>query len=441
MGRTLRFVVAAAVVLVLVVGAAAGGFLVGRANPGLLGPYGTSAADPSLDMSIFWQAWSYLKQEYYQRPLDDQALVRGAVKGLLAATGDDNTGYLDPQSASSFSGQLEGSFEGIGAEVGTRDERLVIVAPIAGSPAEKAGIRPGDVIVKIDGQDATHLTVNDAVSKIRGKRGTTVTLTIERPRDSTSLDDASRQKLLQALPTLEDALRGNDATRARDASVAVSDALRNLSGATVQLDLSIVRDVITIQRVETKMLDGNVGYLKLNQFSRGASTELDDALGKLLAQSPHSIVFDLRSDSGGFVDEAVAIASQFLAAGTLVFQEDRGDGTIRDYRARSGGRATTIALVVLVDKGTASAAEIVAAALHDAGRAQLVGDTTFGKGTEQFLHTLTDGSGVRITVAKWLTPNGVWIHHQGLTPDIAVADPDPAPPDLQLEKAVSLLPR
>ncbi len=439
MKHPLRALFVLVLVLVVALASAGAGFLVGRANPGLLGPVASVAPDPSLDLTIFWQTWNFLRQEYYQRPLDRQALVRGAVRGLLAATGDDNTGYLDPASFEAFSSTLQGSFEGIGAEVGTRDDRVVIIAPIPGSPADKAGVRAGDLIVKIDAQDATRLTLIDATTRIRGKKGTPVTLTLRRARDPGSLDEASRQKLLQTLPTLEDALRANDARRARDAAGPASDAIRSLSGATIDLDISIVRDTIVVPHVEQRMLEGAVGYVKLSQFSRGASGEFDQALGTLLAGSPRGLVLDLRGDSGGFVNEAVAVASQFLPAGTLVFTEERGEGTRNDYRATSGGRALSLPLVVLVDKGSASASEILAGALHDNGRARLVGERTFGKGTEQLQHGLPDGSGVRITIAKWLTPNGTWVHHQGIDPDLSVADPDPAPPDLVLERAIALL--
>ncbi len=435
----LRALLVVVLIVVVAFSSSAAGFLVGRANPGLLGPVTTSTPDPSLDLTIFWQAWNFLRQEYYQRPLDREALVRGAVRGMLQATGDDNTGYLDPPSFEAFSSQLQGSFEGIGAEVGTRDERVVIISPIPGSPAEKAGVRAGDVVLKIDGQDATHLTLNDTVTKIRGKKGTPVTLSLRRARDPASLDDASRQRLLQALPRLEDALRANDAARARDAAAPVGDAIRALTGATIDLDVTVVRDTIVLPRVEEKMLDGGVGYVKLSQFSRGSSSEFDAALATLLAGSPRGLVLDLRGDSGGFVNEAVAIASQFLSSGALVFIEDRGDSDRREFRATAGGRALSLPLIVLVDKGSASASEILAGALRDNGRATLVGERTFGKGTEQLQHSLSDGSGVRITVAKWLTPGGTWVHHQGIDPDVAVNDPNPGPPDLALERAVTLL--
>ena len=439
MSRPLRIALAVILVLAVALTSAGAGFLVGRANPGLLGAVASAQPDPSLDLTIFWETWNFLRSEYYARPLDRQALVRGAVRGLLQATGDDNTGYLSPADSEAFSSQLRGSFEGIGAEVGTRDDRVVIISPITGSPAERAGLRAGDVVVKIDGQDATHLTLTDTVVRIRGRKGTPVTLTVRRPADPSSLDASSQKRLLDQLPKLEDALRSNDAKGARDAAAPVSDALRNLSGATVDLEITIVRDTITLPRVEQRMLADGIGYVKLSQFSRGSSSDVDDALATLLRQSPRGLVLDLRGDSGGFVNEAIAVASQFLGSGTLVFTEDRGDGDRREFRATGGGRALSLPLVVLVDKGSASASEILAAALRDNGRAKLVGERTFGKGTEQLQHELSDGSGVRITIAKWLTPGGIWVHHQGIDPDVAVARADPGPPDLALAQAINLL--
>lgn len=439
MRAPLRLLLAGFLVLAIGVGSAGAGYLVGRANPGLLGPYGTSQPDPSLDLGIFWETWSYLRQEYYQRPLDQQALVRGAVKGMLQATGDDNTGYLDPTNFQLFSSQLQGSFEGIGAEVGTRDERVVIIAPIAGSPAERAGLRAGDVLLRIDGQDATGLTLLDTITKIRGTKGSPVSLTVRRVQDPRVLDDPSRQRLLGALPALEEALRANDGQRAREAAAPVSEGIRALSGATIDLDFTIVRDTIVLPRVEQRMLSNGVGYLKLGQFSRGSSSDFDEALRAVLQGSPRSLVLDLRGNSGGFVNEAVAIASQFLPSGSLVFIEERALEVQREFRTTGGGRALSLPLTVLVDRGSASASEILAGALRDNGRARLVGEKTFGKGTEQLQHTLADGSGVRVTIAKWLTPKGTWVHHEGLEPDVAVSDADPAPPDLVLERALTPL--
>ena len=431
--------VAAAFLILLVAAASgAGGFLVGRDNPGLLGPFHSTTADPSLDLTSFWEAWNYLRQEYYQQPLDREALVRGATRGLLGATGDDNTGYLAPRDNELFSSRLQGSFEGIGAEVDSRDGQLLVVAPLPGSPAERAGVRAGDQIVKIDGDDAGRYSLLDAIAKVRGPKGTTVRLTLRRPADPNALDEASRTRLLNGLPALEEALRANDAARAKSAAPPLVDALRALGGATVDVDVPIVRDVIAQPKVETRRLGNGIGYIKLTQFSRDVSSEFDGALAALLRDGTTAIVLDLRGNSGGFVNEAVAIASQFLREGSVVFTEQRADGK-RDWTATAGGRALSQPLVVLVDRGTASASEILAAALHDNGRATLVGERTYGKGTEQLQQTLSDGGGARVTVARWLTPRGVWVHHQGIDPDVTASDPDPAPPDTVLDRAAELL--
>jgi carboxyl-terminal processing protease len=435
----LRIAIGLVIVLALVIVAAAAGYAVGRTNPALFLPIASKNVDPTLDVDIFWETWNFLKSEYYQQPLDREAIVRGAVRGMLEATGDDNTGYMDPDGYRLSTQDLGGSFEGIGAELGIRDERLIIVSPYEGSPAERAGLRPGDVITQIDGEDAARLTVLEAASKIRGQRGTTVQLRVERPRDASTLDAPSRDALLTALPALDQALRANDAQRAREAAGPVSNALRSLAGATVELDIAIVRDTIVLTRVEQRMLSDGIGYIRLSQFTRNASSRFDEALEELLGADPRALVLDLRRNGGGFVDEAVAVASQFLPTGSVVFVEERAGGARSEYKARGGGRARSLPLVVLIDSGSASAAEILAAALRDHGRARLVGATTYGKGTEQFWHQLEDGSGVRITVARWLTPNGSWVHGDGLAPDQVVADADPAPPDIQLERAIAML--
>ena len=439
MKTAVRIAALAVVALLLVAASLAAGFLVGRSNPALIGPAAVQAQDPSLDLRIFWETWNYLKQEYYQRPLDQRALVRGAVKGMLQATGDVNTGYADPDQFRLSVEDLSGSFEGIGALVGVRDERLVIISPLQDSPAEKAGVRPGDLIKKIDGEDASKLTLLEATTRIRGKKGTTVRLTVERPRDASRLDEVARRTVLDALPALEAALAANDAERAREAARPVTEALRSLSGSTLEAEIAIVRDTIVEKRVEQRMLQDGIGYIKLSQFTGDSSGQFDEALAELLKGSPRALVLDLRRNGGGFVHEAVAIASQFLPGGTLVFVEERAGGERHEFRARTGGRALSLPLVVLVDKGTASAAEILAGALRDNGRGRLVGVVTFGKGTEQLWHTLADGSGVRITIARWLTPKGTWPQKDGLPPDDEVTDTDPAPPDLQLDRAIALL--
>lgn len=433
-----RILVATFAALILLVGSVAGGFILGRASVALL-PVQSQQPDPTADLTIFWETWNYLQQEFYPQPLDREELVRGAVRGLLESTGDQHTGYMDPEAFRMATQDLGPSFEGIGAEVGIRDERVVIVSPLPDSPAERAGVRPGDVIVRIDGEDARRLDLLEAVRKIRGPRGTTVTLTVQRLMDPIALDASSREVLLAELPALEDALRANDAERAREVAARVNDALGRLSGATVELDIPIVRDTIVFVRVEHRMLDDGIAYLRLAQFSRGASTQVDAALAELMAEDPRGLVFDLRRNSGGLVDEAVSIASQFLPAQSVVFVEERAGDVRREFRARGGGRATDVPIVVLVDNGSASASEIVAGALRDHGRAQLVGIATFGKGSEQLWHELSDGSGIRVTIARWLTPGGTWVVPDGLVPDHVVEDPDRAEPDLALERAVELL--
>jgi carboxyl-terminal processing protease len=357
---------------------------------------GTPAAEAE-DFQPFWDAYRAVTERYAGGDVDRKALIEGAIKGMIGALEDPYSSYMTSDEFRDSLRSISGEFEGIGATIGTVDAegktsgctelaeacRLVVVAPLAGSPAEKAGLRAGDVIDAIDGEPLAGLTVDEARDRIRGPRDTAVVLTIE---------------------------RGDEAP----------------------FDVEIVRAVIVTPEVESKSLaDGAVSYLRLSGFSDNAATQLDEAVRAAVAEGQQAIVLDLRGNPGGYVTAAREITSEFLGAGTVFWQED-ADGSLTETAVQPGGAATnpSIRLVVLVDGGSASASEIVAGALQDSGRATLVGTKTFGKGTvQQWTQLEGDHGGFRLTIAKWLTPDKTWIHGTGIQPDVEVTEAPEAPGD------------
>ncbi len=365
--------------------------------PVLAGPSTATGTPANLQSAFapFWQAWGLVHQEYVDQPVNDSALVQGAIRGMLNALGDKHSLYESPQEFAVTDSSLNGQLEGIGAFVDKGNGGLLIVSTFSGSPAEAAGLRGNDLIVKVDNTDITQMDELQAVSLVRGPAGTTVRLTILRP------------------------------------------------GSQQPLEFDVTRARINVPTVESKMLPGGVAYLKLNDFGTPTSGELTTALNALLKQQPRGLVLDLRSNPGGYLDSAVDVVSQFLPAGKLVVRVKYGDGHEQDYNTQGGGLATQIPMVVLIDGGSASAAEITAGALQDSQRASLVGATSYGKGTVQLVHQLVDNGGyIRVTIARWLTPLGRTIDQVGLTPNVAVPftqDDHAAGRDPQLDRAVSIL--
>jgi carboxyl-terminal processing protease len=369
---------------------------------------GTPASDDKA-FEPFWNTYDTIIQRYAGGPVDKTTLIQGAIKGLIAALNDPYSSYLTPEEFQASLQGISGQFEGIGAEIGTQnaagttsdcatlgpDCRLVVIAPIDGSPAQKAGMKSGDIIAAVDGSSVDGLTVDGARDRIRGKKGTQVVLTVSRTGDA------------------------------------------------APIKLTITRDVIVQQEVVTKDLaGGTVGYIRLTGFSDNSAASLHKAVAADVAKGEKKLILDLRGNPGGFVTAARSVASEFIGNGTLFWQEDsKGNKTPTD--AQPGGAATdpTIKLVVLIDKGSASASEIVAGALRDTKRATLVGETSFGKGTVQEWTPLEGAGGFRLTIAKWLTPNQEWIHHKGITPDVPVTVPAnlPAGQDPVLDKGLELL--
>jgi len=343
----------------------------------------------------FWEAWDIIHTDYAVQPVDDQLLMQGALRGMLDVLEDPYTGYMTPEEKAINSTHLDGDFEGIGATVETDEATTYtrIVAPIAGSPAEAAGLLPGDLIITINGEDIAGQDITTVVSKVRGPAGSQVTLEIRR------------------------------------------------EGRAELLTVTITRATIDLVSVESRLLNQHIGYLKINSFGEKTASEMRAALRELMAQNPTGLILDLRGNPGGYLQTAIDVVSHFIPDGVVMI-ERFGDGTERQFEAEGGGLATQIPLVVLIDKGSASASEIVAGAIKDRGRGQLVGETSFGKGSVQVVHDLTNGGAVRITTARWLTPNGEWIHEQGITPDVEVARTEEdraAQRDPQLDKAIELL--
>ncbi len=339
----------------------------------------------------FWEAWDIVHEQYVD-PVDDVELMRGAIRGMIEALEDPHSSYMDPDEYRQATIPLEGEYEGIGAWVDPTGEYLTIIAPMPGSPAERAGLKPGDQIIAVDGEDVTGMDGNLVIRKVLGPAGTKVRLSIRR------------------------------------------------EGVPEPFTVEIVRERIIIPSVESRRLDEGVGYVRLFTFGEDTARDLREALRDLLEQNPKGLILDLRGNGGGFLNTAVEVASEFISDGVVLI-ERFGDGTEQTYRSTGRGLATEIPLVVLVDGGTASASEIVAGAIQDHGRGLLVGETTFGKGSVQNWVPLSgDNGAVRVTIARWLTPNGRQISGQGLMPDIVVETPEePSERDPQLEKAIEVL--
>jgi len=326
-----------------------------------------------VDFNVFWEAWKELDKKFIdEEKLDVQTRVQGAIRGMVKALGDPYTAYLDPNESREFGIEIEGSFEGIGAELGMKDEILTIIAPIKGMPAERAGIRSGDKIIKINGESTVDMTIEDAVKKIRGPKGTEVTLTILR--------------------------EGEDKTQ----------------------DITIKRATIKITSVEYEKKEGGIGYVQLKRFGEETSKEFNKIAAMIVADGDKGIILDLRDNPGGLLDEAVKIISKFVPEGETVVWEEMKDGQREPIHAIGGNFLDNLPVVILINEGSASASEILAGALKDIKNSTLVGKKSFGKGSVQQLEELSDGSSLKITIARWLTPKGNSINEKGIEPDIEV---------------------
>jgi len=360
-----------------------------------------TGAPVAVDFSPFWKAWNTLNEKFVDtasssKPILDQDKVWGAISGLTASFGDPYTVFFPPVESANFAEDIRGSFEGVGMEVVVKDGALVVISPLKDSPAEKAGILTGDRIVKIDDKDTTNMTTEAAVGLIRGKSGTMVTLTVVR---------SSRKQ---------------------------------------PFELKVTRGVIDIPTINTEDLGNGIFKIDLYSFTANSPNLFRGALREFIESGNNKLILDLRGNPGGYLEAALDMASWFLPSGKVVVRENFGEN--RDERVfRSKGYdifTDKLKFVILVDGGSASAAEILAGALSEYGVATLVGDKTFGKGSVQELIDITSDTSIRITVARWLTPNNVSISKQGIVPEILVKRTEvdiEAKRDPQLEKAIEIL--
>jgi carboxyl-terminal processing protease len=345
------------------------------------------------DLELMLEVWEIVSREYDgEFPTEDQ-ITYEAIIGSLELLGDDYTRFAPPDLAARFREQLSGSFEGIGAFVDlTEDGFLLIVRPIEGQPADLAGLKEGDLVTHVDGESVLGKTLDEIVSEVKGPRGTEVMLTVSRENEPGPFD------------------------------------------------VTIQRDLIELALVTAEMLNDDVAYVHLSSFSSNAEEQLASALERLLEQSPRGLILDLRDNPGGFLSQSVEVADLFLPDGVVVFERN-SSGIEEVFRSFDGDLAENIPLVVLVNAGSASASEIVAGAIQDRGRGVVVGEVTFGKGSVQQSHTLTDGSELRVTIARWYTPNNQTIDKSGVTPDIEVETPEEflTETDSQLQRAIEYI--
>lgn len=372
----------------------------------------------TVDFSLFWNVWQRIESKYYDRKaFDKDKLLYGAVTGMVQSLGDPYTVFLPPVKNSDFKKSLAGEqFEGIGAELGLKGKQIIIIAALDESPAQRAGIKPADAIIKVDGQSTEGWTLTQTVDKIRGKKGTTVMLTLLHKDESSSID----------IPVVRDTIHVKS----------VTGWVKKVS------DISGINVSVNKEKDEPR-----IAYMRISQFGDNANTEWLSVVNSLmlavnkeraafLKDPIAGLILDVRNNPGGYLNDATFIASEFIKSGTVVIQE-KGNGERTTFSVERQGLFTEVPMVILINKGSASASEIVASALRDYKRAKLVGETSFGKGTIQEAQDLGNGVGLHVTIAKWLTPNGTWINGKGLTPDVTVsADDKDQSHDVQLEKAV-----
>jgi carboxyl-terminal processing protease len=393
-------------VIVLVGGIFGAGYYVGQnhasqeSRVALLNTTDSAGASAGVDFEPFWKAWNIINEKYIPSNststarVDDQSRVYGAIAGMVASLGDPYTTFFPPAETKSFNEEISGQIEGVGMEVDVKDGVLTVISPVKGTPADRAGIKAGDKILKIDDTVTDNLDIDSAINLIRGKKGTSVKLTL-----------------------------------ARD-------------GVKDPIVLDVVRDYINLPTVDTETKDG-VFVIHLYSFSAISPDLFRDALREFVQSGNDKLVIDLRGNPGGYLEAAVDMASWFLPAGKVVVQEDFRNQSPEIYRSKGYNIFNDqLKLAILIDGGSASASEILSGALHDQGVATLVGEQSYGKGSVQELVDVTDDTQLKVTIARWLTPNGISISHQGLTRDVVVKfDPDEYKKgdDVQLDKAIEIL--
>ena len=347
------------------------------------------------DLQVLYEVWEIIEQEFDGQLPEDEDLLYALIEGSLETLDDDYTRYIEPEVAARLREDMGGSVSGIGAWVRENDDGFFeIVAPIDGQPADLIGLLPGDLIVAVDGESIIGQSFDEVILKVRGPEGTAVDLTIER------------------------------------------------EGEDEPLEFTIVRANFEVPVTDAEMLPDNIGYVRLLEFNRNATEKLTEDVNELFAQGAEALILDLRNNPGGYLDQSVSVADLFLPE-SVVLYERNNQGMDQTFVSDDGDMAETIPMVVLVNRASASASEIVAGALRDNGRAVLIGELTFGKGSVQQIHTLSDGSELRVTVARWYTPDNVSISEEGITPDIEVESPVDftfgEEDDVQLKRAIEYL--
>lgn len=421
MNKTVKIVFSIFAAFILLTGSFAGGFVARHAlaQTSLFPGFSESPAHPDIEFSApptlsppseeqtettpdelqnlfvpFWEAWNLVHEKYVDQPVDDELLMQGAIRGMMEALDDKNTFYMDPEVFESESSSLSGSYQGIGAQVDTSGDFLTVISPFEGSPAQAVGLRPGDMIIAIDGEDMSDYTPEEARQRVLGPEGSKVILTVAR------------------------------------------------EGVSEPLEFTIIRALITVASVTSEMLDNDIAYVDINSFGDRTTQELRETLDELLLENPKGIILDLRFNPGGYLITSVEVMSEFIDEGVVLI-EQYGDGTRDTYNALGNGKATDIPIVVLINEGSASASEILAGTLQDYDRAELVGAQSYGKGSVQTWQPLSNNQGAaRITIAKWLTPKERAIDGVGLTPDYIVEmteDDYLNNLDPQLDKAIDVL--
>ena len=382
------------IVILVTLGAFSSGYLLGQseiAPIGIIGPASLTPSEARESFRPFWETWQILNDDFFDQPLNNDLLAESAIDGMIASLEDPNTRYLSPAEEEAARINLRGSFEGIGAEVTDENGSITIVAAYEGSPAAGAGLKSGDILRQADGVDLTGMIIGEVADLVRGPAGTAVHLTIE-----------------------------------RDGSL---------------FDVDIIRDKIRIPSVRSELLDEGLAYIRLSRFSDTTTQEFEENLDSLMASEPIGLILDLRSNPGGGLSTAVDIADHLLGEGPILI-ERFGNGAESLFAADEKGLAQDVPLVVLINEGSASASEVVAGAIRDRERGILIGAKSFGKGTVQTWRRLSNGGGLRVTVARWLTPDGTWVNDDGLTPDIAVSNPGSEEGvliDVQLQRAIEYL--
>lgn len=378
-------------VLTLVLLAAFGGFWLGER-----GERKVTVEPKKVDLSLFWDVWQRLEEHYLDKSaLNPEKMVYGAIKGMTQSLGDSYTVFLEPSENKRAKEDLDGSFEGVGIQLGYKDKRLAVIAPLKGTPAERAGVKAGDLILRIVDKkkdvdrETTGISLPEAVNLIRGPQGQPVTLTLQSVGEEKSHE------------------------------------------------IEIRRATIIVPSVEVEFTEEGIAHLKLMRFGERTNTEWQRAVRKINGSECAGIVLDVRNNPGGYLNGAVFVASEFLGSGVVVKQEGK-EGT-KTYSVNRRGELLTYPLSILVNKGSASASEIVAGSLRDRGRAKIVGEKTFGKGTVQEAQELPGGAGLHITTARWLLPSGDWIGEEGIEPDFVVKLDEEREGDEQLEKAIEIL--